>query len=166
MSIIQTIEIFFAEDALAISLILALVWFFARTKKNLRVRIALFGLFSLCLSFVLSLIAAKLYNDPRPFAVGHFTPLITHSFDNGFPSDHTLPSATVAAIVWKYDKKAGTILLILAIIIGVARVLVGVHHVIDIIGSVVIAIVSVAVVTIAAKNLQTKKKRTSNTKAP
>ncbi len=81
-----------------------------------------------------------LYFDPRPFVAGHFTPLLYHIPDNGFPSDHLLLVSVIAMIGTYWNKKLGAVLWILAVIIAIARVYVGVHHVIDVVGSMVIAI--------------------------
>ena len=91
------------------------------------------------LTFPLSLLVGKLLNhfiqDPRPFVVERITPLIAHAPDNGFPSDHTLLTATIAAVVFVYNKKIGILLFILSFLIGAARVLAGLHHPLDVAGS-------------------------------
>jgi len=89
-------------------------------------------------AFLLSLVANHFIQDPRPFIVGGFKPLIHSSTDNGFPSDHTLLLATTAAIVMVASRPAGFLGLALAVLVGLARVYVGVHHLTDIIGSLVI----------------------------
>lgn len=98
---------------------------------------------------VVSLFLAKLgghfINDPRPFVVGRFTPLIPHAPDNGFPSDHTLLASFLGYVLWRYSKWAGIVTLAAAICIGFARMYVGVHHLEDIVGSFVIAAVSTLV---------------------
>lgn len=99
-----------------------------------------FSLFVLSLSYIFSRIAGFFYYNPRPFVSEHIVPLIHHIADNGFPSDHALLAGTIAAIVTVFDKRYGAILWILAIIIGVSRVLAGVHHTIDIIGSYIISL--------------------------
>lgn len=104
-----------------------------------------FASLSLILAFILSRIAGSLYYNPRPFVVGNFTPLIPHAPNNGFPSDHTLLFATLAAIAWYYDKRYATALSILAVGMGAFRVYAGVHHALDIAGSIAIALVSAAV---------------------
>lgn len=99
----------------------------------------------LFLSFALSRIAGSLYYNPRPFMVSGVEPLVPHAADNGFPSDHTLLLATLAAIVFYYDKKHSVVLWIAAIAVGFFRVYAGIHHPLDIIGSIVISIVSVLI---------------------
>src|SRR5260370_42636289 len=90
--------------------------------------------------YILSMLGGALYYDPRPFVVGHFTPLIPHKPNNGFPSDHVLWSAATAAIVFPSNKYLSLILWLLTILVSASRVYVGVHHPIDIVGSIAIAI--------------------------
>ena len=97
------------------------------------------SLLTLPLAFVTSRIANFFIENPRPFVDGHMTALIEHAPDNGFPSDHTLLVMTVAAIVYTQNKFAGIVLSGLGILVGAGRVLSGVHHTIDIIGSITIA---------------------------
>ncbi len=95
------------------------------------------------LAIGLAIIGSKLYHDPRPFVVGHFTPYFSHGNDNGFPSDHTLITSVVGFLVLKYSKIGGWILVAVAVLIGLARVIAGVHHMTDIIGSIVFAAIGV-----------------------
>ncbi len=94
------------------------------------------------LAVVLMKISGHFINDPRPFVVGHFTPLIPHAADNGFPSDHTAISSLFALAVWRYSKRWSAILLVLAVLVGAARVAAGVHHPADIVGAVLITFVA------------------------
>ena len=104
-----------------------------------RARLRNVSILALPLAFVISRIANALFENPRPFVDGHMTALIAHAPDNGFPSDHTLLTVTIGAIVYTHNKLAGLILIGLGILVGTGRVLAGVHHIIDIVGSVVIA---------------------------
>ena len=67
-------------------------------------------------------------------------PLFSHIADNGFPSDHTLLTMTIAAIIFVHNRKLGILLAIFSLIIGFSRVAAGVHHALDIIGAAVIAV--------------------------
>lgn len=93
----------------------------------------------------LSKIGNATINDPRPFIVGHFSPYFTTSLDNGFPSDHTLLATFCGFIVLQYNRKLGSSLLMLAVIIGAARVIGGAHHVLDIVGGFAIALLGVVI---------------------
>jgi len=93
-------------------------------------------------SILLSKLAGFIYSDPRPFFADHVIPFITTPTDNGFPSDHTLLSAFLGFVVLYASKKLGVGLLILAALIGIARVAAGVHHAPDVVGGFMAATVS------------------------
>ncbi len=101
---------------------------------------------SLGLAFVLGRAAEMLWYNPRPFVVGDFAPLIPHAANNGFPSDHMLMAATIASIVFVYNRRLGVVLGAAAVAVGAARVLAGVHHVVDLAGAALIAVAVVALV--------------------
>ena len=86
-------------------------------------------------AYLLSVVGTNLISDPRPFLVSGQPPLIPSATDNGFPSDHTLLVATVAALVSLVDRRAGIGLGLIALVIGLARVYTGVHHLLDVFGS-------------------------------
>src|SRR5690348_13209583 len=77
----------------------------------------------------------RLINDPRPFVAGHFTPLLPHGNDNGFPSDHTLLASFLGFAILRYRRGLGAAMLFVAACIGIARIAAGIHHLEDIIGS-------------------------------
>jgi undecaprenyl-diphosphatase len=95
------------------------------------------------IAFLFMYLVAKglsaLYYDPRPFVVGQFVPLIPHAPDNGFPSDHTLFVSAIAAVIFAFERRLGTALFVIAFLVGWSRVGAGVHHLTDILGSMVIA---------------------------
>ena len=92
-------------------------------------------------AIVLTKSAGALYFDPRPFTHG-VTALIPHEPDNGFPSDHTVLSFAAASIAYVFSKKFGIALLVIALLVGVCRVLAGIHSPIDIIAGALIGIVA------------------------
>jgi undecaprenyl-diphosphatase len=124
---------------LVIVIALLLFWNFKSDRKKI---FTLF-LISFPLAYLLLILAGQVYYDPRPFVVGHFTPLIAHQPDNGFPSDHMILVSAIAMLFFFYRRRASLWLWFLAIIVGLARVMSGVHHLTDILGSMVIAIVTV-----------------------
>lgn len=123
----------------------AIVYIFFQSKE-LRWKIILCAAIALPLIYIVAKIVGYFYYDSRPFVVGEFTPLIPHSADNGFPSDHTLFASALAAVIFFFNRKLGIVLFALAFLVGVARVLAGVHHFIDIFGSIVIASVTTYIV--------------------
>jgi len=123
------------------------------SERSVRFNLIKLTLFSFPIAFLLSLIAAALFYDTRPFVVEQITPLIPHSADNGFPSDHTLFAMTAALTVLVYKRKMGMLLGVLAVIVGVFRVVAKIHYPIDIVGGIAIAIVAVSLAWIILKTL-------------
>ncbi len=134
--------IFGAKYLIIVSAVITL-WIISMLPSRERVRFTILLMISLPLAYVLAKIAGHFYINPRPFVVGHFIPLVQHGADNGFPSDHTLLAASLAAAVTLIRPRVGIALWIIAIVVGICRVLAGVHHGIDIIGSIVIASLAV-----------------------
>lgn len=99
-------------------------------------RLILGGILALAIAWI----ARKLYNDPRPFVVGHFKPYFSHAADNGFISDHTLAASFLAFSCYFYRKWIGLALLAVAILIGWARVIAGVHHWTDIVSAIIVSL--------------------------
>jgi len=122
---------------------LAVVYFLMQARPRQK-RMLIFAILVLPLVYVVSIIGGALYYDPRPFVVGHFTPLIPHKPNNGFPSDHVVWSAATAVIIFPSNEHLSFILWLLTILVGVSRVHAGVHHPIDIVGSMLMAIVVAA----------------------
>jgi undecaprenyl-diphosphatase len=91
---------------------------------------------------VLDKVTSKLYYDPRPFVSRHLHPLIAHAADNGFPSEHTLFSATLAAALLFFRPKLGVAAFIIALVVGAARVAAHVHSPIDIAGGAIIGLIA------------------------
>lgn len=141
----NTLYIFGAKYLFIFSLLIAGGWFFT-LPREIKKRVGLMGISAAILSFIVARVASLFYYDPRPFVEGHFSPLISHAADNGFPSDHMLLVAVVASLVTLYTPKLSIWLWIVALLVGASRILVGVHHVVDIIGSTFIAIISLGVV--------------------
>ncbi len=133
--------IFGAKYLFILSLILPLFQFY-QSEKVERKRLIIYGILSALLAFILSLIAREIYFNPRPFVVGNFTPLVPHEPDNGFPSDHTLLVAAIASIMTPVHRRLALYLWLLAIVVALSRIYVGVHHPLDVIGSIIIAILS------------------------
>ena len=131
--------IFGAKYLLWVLIGLACVWFFKQPREKQK-RLLLFAAVVFPIVYAVSRFIAMFYYNPRPFMVDNFTPLIPHEPNNGFPSDHTLLSAAIATVIYPLSKKVGAISWVLAILVGTSRVLAGIHHPIDIAGSIIIAI--------------------------
>lgn len=132
------IIIFGARRLTSVMILIALV-FFLKLSREKQKEVVVFALITLPLIYLTAKISSLFYCNPRPFVVENFVPLIAHADNNGFPSDHTLLSGAVAAVVWFFNKKVGAFLFALAFLVGFSRVAAGVHHTVDIVGSIAIA---------------------------
>lgn len=121
---------------------LLLLGFLYRTDPETKKKLIAFGLLSLPLTYLAGVVARLLYYNPRPFVIGGFEPLISHATDNGFPSDHTLLLAALAVLVTFFDRRLAIALWLITIVTGASRIYAGVHHLIDIVGSILIALIA------------------------
>lgn len=129
--------------------------FFALTDSQKKKKMVRYSVWFLPILFICSRILALLYYNPRPFISEQIVPLISHSANNGFPSDHTLIAAALAGIVTFFNRKIAFLLWAMAIVVGASRVYVGVHHWIDVFASLVLTIV-VAYIVFSALRLRDK----------
>ena len=133
--------IIFGAEYLYLFIVTATLVYIWRQPKELRWEIAVFAAIALPLTYIIAKISSAFYYDPRPFVIGQFTPLLPHAPDNGFPSDHTLLSSAIATVILFFHRRLGLLLLGGAFVVGALRVFAGVHHFIDIFGSMAIALV-------------------------
>lgn len=122
----------------AVPLIYCAAWLQA-SRKN-KAPMALSIILSGIAAGILDKVSAKLYYDPRPFVSHHVTPLVQHAADNGFPSEHTLFTFTIAAALFFYRPKLSYAAAILSAAVGISRVAAHVHSPIDIIGGAIMGI--------------------------
>jgi undecaprenyl-diphosphatase len=138
----HALDTFIAKYFILLAILLAAyAWW--QLPRDLKKPYAILAIASGVLTLIFAKIGSHLYYDPRPFVSDHVIPYFGHSTDNGFPSDHTLLAAFLAFFTVGYNRKIGGLLFVVAILIGGARVIGGVHHGIDVIGSFVIAGIAV-----------------------
>jgi undecaprenyl-diphosphatase len=121
--------------------VVAFIYWLRLTKRQ-KIEIVVFGLIAVVSAYLLAKLGGALFYNARPFVSDHIVSLFPYVADNGFPSDHTLFSAVIAVTVYTVSKKWGLLLGGLAILVGISRVLAHVHHPIDIIGSIIFAILA------------------------
>ena len=141
-AIADMIGIFFARTAIFLLPFFAFVE--AKTALQLFARMTL----STVLAFSTNALIGFLYFRPRPFAVHDVHQLITLHYQNSksFPSDHTAIAFALAATVAILYPRIGMGALIVAFLVGLARVFVGVHYPFDILGGALVGIFSAFVV--------------------
>lgn len=81
------------------------------------------------------------YERPRPFVDFDIESLIVHSANGSLPSMHATSAFVIGMAVWHIHKKAGRVMLFLAVLTGLSRIMVGVHYPLDILAGALIAMV-------------------------
>ena len=86
------------------------------------------------------------YYHARPYwVIAETHLLLTRSTQSSFPSGHTIFMFALATGVYQYNKKAGTWFYASAILVGFARIFVGVHWPYDIVAGAVLGILTALV---------------------
>ena len=115
-------------------------------------RAALLAGVSALIALGLGQIIGKAFPRPRPYLSHAVNQLIPPSLDTSFPSDHAILGFAVAVMIWKYNRKAGAVLLVLALLIAIARIFVGAHYPGDVLGGAVLgALTSVALAVLSER---------------
>ncbi len=147
---VNSIIIFVARYFLFLSVaIVAVYWL--RTSRSMKIKLGWQLVVGGAIALVLSAIASHLYYDTRPFVSQHLVPLIAHAPDNGFPSDHALFTSFLGFTILLYSRRLGALLLLIALLVGAARVAAHIHNPIDIVGSFVIAAIAVALTQLISR---------------
>lgn len=120
---------FMAKDGIALfALTLLAGWWIGRSEPSARkVALSVWAALAAVVALVLVQPIADAANEARPFVVLHFTPLITHARDAGFPSDHATGAGAIAAGLLFVSWRLGLVTSLLALLIAFSRVYVGVH---------------------------------------
>ena len=84
-------------------------------------------------AFISVTIIRKMINRKRPYEYMNITPLVSHKLGQSFPSRHTLSAMIIALVTLNINTTLGIIMIILASLIGLCRILAGVHHISDVI---------------------------------
>lgn len=134
---LDTVGIFLADGILYILIALAII--FVLLQKTWRTRIFLLLEITLACLFARGVIVEFIkffYHKLRPFEFYGFEPLISAS-GHAFPSGHATTVFAIAIVIFFFNRSWGGWFLTLAIISGVARIFVGVHWPLDILGGVI-----------------------------
>ena len=154
--IANLIFIFGAKYLHLIIIIISFVWFLAQPRERQK-EILIIVCAYLPLVLLISWAVSLLYYNPRPFVLGHFQPLIPHKADNGFPSHHMLLASSVAAATFIFNRRLGLVLWALAAFVGFSRVYAGLHHIIDVAGSILISIIALTLACFLVRYLKKPK---------
>jgi undecaprenyl-diphosphatase len=121
---------------------------------------AIYFMVTLAVTFVLLQFMAIFNFDHRPFMDHYLTQLVAHASGKSFPSDHTTVTAGIAfgLLFFTRFKKLGAAILIAACLIGFARIFVGIHYPLDILGGLVTGLLGGALTFGAYKLIEGKRK--------
>lgn len=121
---------------------------------------ALHALLSSIVAWIVVEMLKSLTETTRPFRLNGADPL-TLTIPNGhsFPSAHTAVAFAIAVTIWLHDRSVGYVFLLLAVLVGVGRILANVHYPVDIIGGAVVGIVVAVLIENLHPERLLKKKR-------
>lgn len=109
----------------------------ALTDFNYLFRYILVPFIALCYNSYLR----KKLNRPRPFTENDIESLTEHKENGSFPSNHATSAMVIAMALWHINPVIGVLTVLMAIITGCSRVMVGVHYPIDVLAGWIIGLV-------------------------
>jgi len=128
--------VFCAKYLIIVIGLLTLCYWLTLPRKQ-KTEVLIMGAITGIVALILAKTGSAMFTDPRPFVSDGVTPLFSYTADNGFPSDHTLLGMIVTMALLSVSRKWAVNLFILTVIVGASRVLAGVHHSVDIVGSII-----------------------------
>lgn len=140
------VAITIANDLLYLMLaILFAYWLWGNsTKRNLTIKVCLVAILAVGLNQVIGLV----YWHPRPFMIGLGHMWMYHAADSSFPSDHLAVFAGVGlTMMFDGEIRIGIVTLLTGLGVAWARVFLGVHFPLDMVGAVVVAGLAYALVS-------------------
>ena len=92
-------------------------------------------------TFILVTIVRAIINAERPYEKYSYTPVVRKDTKGkSFPSRHTVSAFIIAMAFMYVDMKLGAIMLVVASVIGVTRVLAGVHFIRDVVSGAILGV--------------------------
>ena len=136
------VAIFFAEYAiLALPTIIGFGWL--RGSEHIR-KVLLEATASGLAGLLINQIIGLVWQHPRPFMIGLGHTLIPHAADSSFPSDHLtlLWAVAFSFLMYRSPRMAGLALALLGLPVAWARIYLGVHFPLDVVGAFLVAVLS------------------------
>jgi len=101
---------------------------------KIKKEIVIHAVFTALIAWILTELIKLIVPSVRPFHVNGNKPLtLTIPEDNAFPSTHTAAAFAMSITIFKHDKKVGILYLVMAALVGIARIMAQVHYPTDII---------------------------------
>lgn len=100
------------------------------------------AVFSCFVAWIITELIKTIFPTLRPFQAQNLIPLtLTIPGDGAFPSSHSAVAFALAVTILKHDRKVGILYLVMAGLVGIARIIAHVHYPIDIMGGAVIGVI-------------------------
>jgi undecaprenyl-diphosphatase len=109
--------------------------------------------FSGALAYVFAYVLKHLFHTFRPFDTFSQVHSLIAESGYSFPSSHATFFMAIAVAIFFYHKKAGYVFMFFALLIGIARIIAGVHFPIDILGGFVLGGIISFLVAFFVKNV-------------
>ena len=119
---------------------LAVAWLLRRPRGSIVLMIA-----AAVAAFGAVVVAGLAYHEARPFVALGVTPLVSHTPDNAFPSDHSAVAAYAATFAAFFDVRLGVVAWAGAIVLGLARMYCLLHTPVDVAGGWVLGALPAAI---------------------
>ncbi|PTM53201.1 undecaprenyl-diphosphatase [Desmospora activa] len=139
------------------ALVLFALFFF---KKHRRGGITTGSTLALALGF--SFLIGQLWERARPFVTyDDVNVLLYHAADASFPSDHTTGAFAIAFGLWHHHRGLGSIMFMLACLIGISRPFVGHHYPGDVLAGIAVAWIAAQIVKFVMGKMEARSAKTS-----
>lgn len=152
--LVDWLFIFFSEVTIYIILTVFLLYAFRIKNWKDRWSTLSLGVISVILSRGIATPLFRFFFDkPRPFQALDIESLVTSASTSSFPSGHIAFIVPLAITLWYINKKAGIWSFVGVTLMGISRVVAGVHWPTDILGGVLIGVVAFVVTQMLLKKL-------------
>ena len=91
-------------------------------------------------AWVMVYIIKNIFMIPRPFVTLHIIPLFMET-GFSFPSSHVTVISALTVLIWNINRKLGIVFLISTILIGISRMIIGVHYPIDVVAGIFLGVI-------------------------
>jgi undecaprenyl-diphosphatase len=143
MRSVNSVIAWLANYLLFVMVAVALATWLLREDLPSKKRSAAIAVLGLVFAVIFLMAAGALHTDPRPFVQNpSLHPLIKHSADNGFPSDHCIAAGLLTSVVFFRHRLTGLLLAAAALLLAAARVAAHVHHLQDVLAGLVLGAVA------------------------
>lgn len=143
--------LFFGDYVAYILPFVAVIFLFLINDKKEKIKFLILSLTSVFLARgIITEVVRYFYHHPRPFVeLSGVCQLIAHETSYSLPSGHVVAFFALATSVYFFNKKRGLVFAVVVFLMGVARVVSGIHWPADILAGAIIGIISAWVVKAA-----------------